>query len=65
MGCHPPRPEHRSFGESTVFPQKRNLGPWIVGLVVLVFAFQNPEKAAHLVTGFFDSVQRFAAALGA
>lgn len=45
-------------------PQKGKVGPWIAGVVVVVFVFQNPEKAASLINEFFDAVSRFAGALG-
>ncbi|WP_157419314.1 hypothetical protein [Actinomadura formosensis] len=47
-----------------MIPQKGKFGPWIAGLVIAVFAFQNPEKAASLINQFFDAVGRFAGALG-
>lgn len=48
-----------------MFPQSSSkIGQWIAGLVLVVFCFQNPEKAASFVTGFFDAVSRFANALG-
>ncbi|GGQ02384.1 MULTISPECIES: hypothetical protein [Actinomadura] len=48
-----------------MFPDKSSkVGQWVSALVLAVFVFQNPEKAAGFVTGFFDAVSRFANALG-
>lgn len=47
-----------------MFAQPKKMWPTLATLAALVFAFQNPEKAAHLITQAFDAIGRFAGALG-
>lgn len=47
-----------------MFPQPKKYGPTIFGVVALVFAFNNPEKAAQFINQAFEAIERFANALG-
>jgi hypothetical protein len=46
-----------------LFPQPKKYGSYVVGLVLAVFVFKNPEQAAHFINQAFDAVSRFANAL--
>jgi len=48
-----------------MFPQKSSkVGPWIAGLVVAIYAINNPTSAAHMVNKVVAAISQFASALG-
>ncbi|WP_165959194.1 hypothetical protein [Actinomadura sp. KC345] len=48
-----------------MFPQKSSSIPqWIAGVAVIIFAINNPEKAADLVNTVVDAIITFANGLG-
>jgi hypothetical protein len=47
-----------------MFQQPRKWPGYLAGAVLLIFAINNPEKAAHLVNQVVHAITSFANALG-
>lgn len=48
-----------------MFPQKSSKIPqWIAGVVIAIYAINNPASAAEFVTKVMDAIQTFANSLG-
>ncbi|WP_192808547.1 hypothetical protein [Actinomadura montaniterrae] len=48
-----------------MFPQQSSKIPqWLAGVAVIIFAVNNPEKAAELVNKVIHAITAFAGALG-
>jgi hypothetical protein len=48
-----------------MFPQKSSHIPqWIAGIALVIFAVNNPEKAADLVNKVVGAITTFAGSLG-
>ncbi|MDL4772492.1 hypothetical protein [Actinomadura xylanilytica] len=48
-----------------MFPQKSSkVGQWVAGVVVAVYAVNNPTSAAHMINKIVAAIQQFAGALG-
>ena len=48
-----------------MFPQKSSRIPqWIAGIALVIFAVNNPEKAADLVNRVIHAITTFAGSLG-
>ncbi|WP_019630205.1 hypothetical protein [Actinomadura atramentaria] len=47
-----------------MFPQKSSkAGQWVVGVVAVVYAVNNPTSAAHLINKVVSAISQFAGAL--
>ncbi|QXJ22526.1 hypothetical protein AGRA3207_003542 [Actinomadura graeca] len=48
-----------------MIPQKSsNIPQWIAGVAAVIFAVNNPEKAAALVNQVIDAITTFSSSLG-